>query len=70
MPDSYDGQRMRVQAGPRDDALNTNIKLHIFCGSRADWERGSADAGHFDETPDCRVVADAGGSKKNESPIA
>ena len=52
MPDSYDGQRMRVQAGLRDDALNTNIKLHIFCGSRADWERGSEDAGHFDETPD------------------
>lgn len=52
MPDTYDGQQMSVQAGLRDDALNTNIKLHIFCGSRADRDSGSADVGHFDEAPE------------------
>lgn len=52
MPDSYDAQRMWVQAGLMDDALNTDFKLHIFCGSRADWDRDSPDAGYFDEAPE------------------
>lgn len=52
MPDTYDGQRMWVQAGLMDDPLGTDIKLHIFCGSRADWDGESPDAQFYEEEPD------------------
>ena len=52
VPDSYDGgERMWVPAGLMDDALQTDFKQHIFCGSRADWDRESAAAQHYDEYP-------------------
>lgn len=52
LPDSYDGQRMWVQAGLMDDPLGTDIKLHIFCGSRADWDAESPNAQFFKEAPE------------------
>jgi hypothetical protein len=52
IPDTYDGQRMWVQAGLMDDPLGTDIKLHIFCGSRADWDRESLDAQSYGEAPE------------------
>lgn len=51
LPDTYDGERMWVPAGLMDDPLNTEVKLHIFCGSRADWDRESPTAQHFEEAP-------------------
>lgn len=51
MPDTYDGQRMWVPAGLMDDTLDTDFKLHIFCGSRADWDQESPEARYFDEAP-------------------
>jgi hypothetical protein len=52
VPDSYDnGQRMWVPAGLMSDPLDTSIVQHIFCGSRADWDRESPDARHHDEYP-------------------
>jgi len=51
-PASHDGgQRVWVPAGLMNDPLDTDIKLHIFCASRADWDRESGDARSFDEGP-------------------
>lgn len=49
LPESHDGKRFWVQAGLMDEPLNTKIKTHIFCGSRADWDQEANDARHFDE---------------------
>ena len=51
LPQSHDGQRVWVIAGLMDDDLGTTIKRHIFCGSRADWDRNAADVQEFDEWP-------------------
>lgn len=52
-PESYDGgKQMWVPAGLMDDPLDTNFKLHIFCGSRADWDKESPAAKHFHEYPE------------------
>jgi hypothetical protein len=50
VPDSYDGgERMWVPAGLMNEPLGTAIVQHIFCGSRADWDREAPDAKHYDE---------------------
>ena len=52
LPDSFDGgERVWVPAGLMDDALATSIVQHIFCGSRADWDREAPDAKHYEEYP-------------------
>ena len=51
LPASHDGQQYWVPAGPMDDPLDTNIKQHIFCASRADWDVESPNAQRFDEFP-------------------
>lgn len=51
LPDSHDEARVWVHAGLMDDDLETEIKVHIFCASRADWDRESPDAKFFDEWP-------------------
>lgn len=52
VPGSYDGgKRVWVQAGLMDDPLDTQIVQHIFCGSRADWDREAPDAKHHAEYP-------------------
>jgi len=52
IPASFDGgERIWVPAGLMDDDLGTDFKMHIFCGSRADWDRESPAAQHYDEDP-------------------
>lgn len=51
VPESYDGERVWVQAGLMDDPLGTDVKVHIFCGSGADWDRQASDAKYWDEYP-------------------
>ena len=51
LPVSHDGKQYWVQAGLMDDSLDTEMKQHIFCASRADWDRESPNARHFDEFP-------------------
>jgi len=52
VPETYDGgERVWVPAGLMDDTLQTDFKQHIFCGSRADWDRESPDAKFFDTQP-------------------
>jgi hypothetical protein len=52
VPDSYDGgQRIWVQAGLMNGPLNTEIVQHIFCDSRADWDRDAANVQHHAEYP-------------------
>lgn len=50
-PDTHDGLRTWVQAGLIDDPLSTDIKLRIFCGSRANWARELPVAQPYDEAP-------------------
>jgi len=52
MPDSFDGQRMWVPAGLMDDQLGTDIRIHIYCGSRADWDSESPEAQCYEEGPE------------------
>ena len=51
LPQSHDGQQYWVPAGLMDDPLETDIKQHIFCASRADWDSESPDARSYDEFP-------------------
>jgi len=51
VPSSFDGRQMWVHAGLMDDSLGTDVKRHIFCASRADWDRESPDATFHDEYP-------------------
>jgi hypothetical protein len=51
LPASYDqGRRMWVPAGLMNDPLGTGITQHIFCGSRADWDRESPNVQHHETT--------------------
>ncbi len=52
LPDSHDGERVWVIAGLMDDDLGVSIERHIFCGSRADWDREAEGARSFDEWPE------------------
>ncbi len=49
LPAEEDESNIYVTAGTLDDPLDAGIKNHIFCASRADWERDGEDTGHFDE---------------------
>jgi hypothetical protein len=40
-----------VTAGTLDEPLGKGIRTHIFCASRADWDRDEPDVGYFDERP-------------------
>jgi hypothetical protein len=51
LPQSIDGKRMWVPAGLMDDPLDTDVQMHIFCGSRADWDRESPSAQSYEEYP-------------------
>ena len=51
LPQSHDGERTWVIAGLMDDELETDIKRHIFCSSRADWDRDSEDVEEHDTWP-------------------
>ena len=51
LPQSHDGKNVWVIAGLMDDPIETDIKQHIFCGSRADWDRTAAEPREFEEWP-------------------
>lgn len=51
LPYSYDGKQTWVTAGLMDDALDVKVEMHIFCGSRADWDVESDEARSFNEFP-------------------
>ena len=51
LPQCHDGHRVWVHAGLMTDDLGTDIKRHIFCGSRADRDRNAADVEEFEERP-------------------
>lgn len=51
LPQRHDGERVWITAGLMDAKLDTDIRRHIFCGSRADWDRDAADAEEFEEWP-------------------
>ena len=51
LPASHDGQRYWVPAGLMSDPLGTTVKVHIFAGSRADWDSIPEGVAQFDEFP-------------------
>ena len=53
LPATYDGgKRIWVPAGLMDDPLDTSIVQHIFCDSRADWDREAPDAKRYAKYPE------------------
>jgi hypothetical protein len=49
LPAEADETNVYVTAGTLDEPLGAGIKVHIFCASRADWDRDAADVRYFDE---------------------
>ena len=63
LPKSIDGRQVWVPAGLMDDPLETAIGMHIFCASRADWDRPSASPLEFPEFPSEDVASQVYESK-------
>ncbi|MGF7171252.1 hypothetical protein FHS91_002950 [Sphingobium xanthum] len=51
LPAETDEKNIYVTAGTLDEPLGKGIRTHIFCASRADWDRDEPDVGYFDERP-------------------
>ena len=51
LPASHDGRRVWVSAGLMSDPLGTAVKVHIFAGSRADWDAIPEGVAQFHEFP-------------------
>ena len=49
LPAEVDETNIYVTAGTLDDPLDAGIKTHLFCGSRADWDKDNPDVRYFDE---------------------
>jgi hypothetical protein len=49
LPAEEDETHVYLTAGTLDDPLDVGIRTHIFCGSRADWDRDEDDVRYFDE---------------------
>ncbi len=49
LPAEEDATNVYVTAGTLDEPLGASIKTHLFCASRADWDRDAPDARYFDE---------------------
>ena len=49
LPAETDETNIYVTAGTLDAPLGRGVRTHIFCGSRADWDRDEPDVRHFDE---------------------
>jgi hypothetical protein len=49
LPAEADEKNVYVTAGTLDEPLGAGIKTHLFCGSRADWDRDAEGASYFDE---------------------
>lgn len=51
LPQCYDGAQYWVPAGLMDDALDTQVKIHIHTSSMADWDRIPDGHRHFAQFP-------------------
>jgi hypothetical protein len=49
LPVEEDEKNVYLPAGSLDDPLNTGIKTHIFCGSKADWDFEHENVQYHDE---------------------
>ena len=49
LPAESDAQNVYVTAGTLDVPLGKGVRAHLFCASRADWDRDEADVRSFDE---------------------
>lgn len=49
LPAEADETNVYVTAGTLDDPLDTGIRTHLFCASKADWDRDVDAVRHFDE---------------------
>jgi hypothetical protein len=49
LPAEADEQNVYVTAGALDEPLGAGITTRLFCASRADWDRDSANVRYFDE---------------------
>jgi hypothetical protein len=51
LPISHDGKRFWVPAGLMNEPLDTSIKIHIFAGSKADWDEIPKEVTQFEAWP-------------------
>jgi hypothetical protein len=49
LPAEEDAANVYVTAGTLDEPLGASTRTHLFCGSRADWDRDAPDVRYFDE---------------------
>ena len=49
LPAEEDEANVYVTAGTLDDPLGEGVKTHLFCASRADWDRDAEGVRYFDE---------------------
>lgn len=49
LPAEVDETNFYVTAGTLDDPLEDGIVVHLFCASRADWDRDKEGVRYFDE---------------------
>lgn len=49
LPAETDETNIYVTAGTLDAPLGKGVRTHLFCGSRADWDRDESDVRYFDE---------------------
>ena len=49
LPAESDAQNVYVTSGTLDVPLGKGVRAHLFCASRADWDRDEADVRSFDE---------------------
>ena len=49
LPAEEDANYIYVTAGTLNEPLGAGIKTHLFCASRADWDRDNRDVRYFDE---------------------
>jgi hypothetical protein len=51
LPAETDAHNVYVTAGTLDTPLDRGVRMHMFCASRADWDRDEPDARFIDERP-------------------
>ena len=49
LPAEADDQNVYLTAGTLDAPLGEGVRVHLFCASRADWDRDAPDVCFFDE---------------------
>lgn len=51
LPASFDSDQVWISPGLMDDPINTEIGVHIYCGSAADWDKDSKSVIRYKEYP-------------------